>query len=125
MKKNALLILAASLLLLSTSCYYDELPAEEEIVIPPDATISFEEAVLPILVKYNCAGCHDGSLDPDLRAANAYDALVPAYVVSGDADASVFFQRLPGKSHPPVGGISLTDNEITTIEEWINRGALE
>ena len=124
MKKNALLILAVSLLLFSNSCYYDSLPPEDDIEIPPDATISFEEAVLPIIAKYNCAGCHDGSLDPDLRAANAYDALVPDYVVSGNAAASVFFQRLPGKNHPPVE-ISLSNNEITTIEEWINRGALE
>ena len=124
MKKNALLILAAILLLLSNSCYYDELPAEEEIQISPDDEISFAETVLPIIAKYNCAGCHDGGQDPDLRANNAYDALVPAYVAD-DADASVFFQRLPGRgNHPPVN-ISLTDNEITIIEEWINRGALE
>ncbi|MBT8321582.1 MAG: hypothetical protein KJO90_07935 [Eudoraea sp.] len=124
MKKNALLILAGCLLLFSTSCYYDELPPEEQIEISPDQEISFAADVLPIIAKYNCAGCHDGGQDPDLRANNAYDALVPQYVTAGDAANSVFFQRLPGKSHPPVN-ISLTDNELTTIEEWINRGALE
>lgn len=124
MKKNALLILAAGLLLFSTSCYYDSFPPEEEIDFSPDEDISFQAEVLPIIEKYNCAGCHNGSRDPDLRAQNAYDALVPEFVVEGDAEASVFFQRLPGKDHPPAG-ISLTANEITTIEEWINRGALE
>jgi hypothetical protein len=124
MKKNALLILAGCLLLFSTSCYYDTLPPEEDIEIPPDATISFEEQVLPIIINYNCATCHNGSQDPDLRAGNAYGALVPDYVVAGDAAASVFFQRLPGNNHPNVG-FELTDNEVTTIQEWINRGALE
>ena len=124
MKKNALLILAGSMILFSTSCYYDTLPPEEEIEIPPDVSISFEEAVLPIISSYNCAACHNGTQDPDLRADNAYNALVPEYVVAGNAQASVFFQRLPGNDHPPVG-FSLTNNEITIIEEWINRGALE
>ncbi len=124
MKKNALLILAGMLLLFSSSCYYDSLPPEEEIEIPQDQVISFEADVLPIIEKYNCTQCHNGGQNPDLRAANAYEALVPSYVVAGNAEASVFFQRLPGKSHPPVG-INLTANELTTIEEWINRGALE
>lgn len=125
MKKNIHLILAGCLLLFSTSCYYDTLPPEEDIDIPPDATISFEEQVLPIIINYNCATCHNGTQDPDLRAANAYGALVPGYVVADDANASVFYQRLPGRGNHPNVGFSLTNNEIAIIEEWINRGALE
>ncbi|MEJ2163431.1 MAG: hypothetical protein P8X60_08990 [Robiginitalea sp.] len=124
MKKKALLILAGSLLLFSTSCYYDSVPAEEDIEIPPDQEISFEESILPIIESYNCAQCHNGSTSPDLRSENAYNSLVPDYVVAGDADASEFFQKLPGKDHPSVG-FSLTNNEISLIESWINRGALE
>lgn len=124
MKKNALLILAGMLLIFSSSCYYDSLPPEEVNEIPQEQVISFEADVLPILEKYDCAQCHDGGLDPDLRAQNAYNALVPDYVVAGDAGASVFFQRLPGNDHPPAG-ISLTGDEINIIQEWINRGALE
>ncbi len=124
MKNKSLLILAGLMLLFGSSCYYDSLPPEEEIDIPQEQVISFEADVLPIIEKYNCTQCHNGGQNPDLRAENAYDALVPAYVTAGDADASVFFQRLPGKSHPPVG-ISLTNSELTIIEEWINRGALE
>ena len=113
------------LLLLGTSCYYDTI-IEEEIEIPPEGgVISFAADIQPIHDKYNCASCHNGSRDPDLRAGNAYDALVPDYVVDGDAEASTYYQRLPGRgNHPPVG-ISLTSGEIDLIAEWINRGAEE
>ena len=122
--KKALLILAGSVLMFGTSCYYDSAPAEEDIPIPPDDDISFEESILPIIESYNCAGCHNGSTPPDLRSENAYNSLLRDYVVPGNAEASVFFQRLPGKDHPPVG-FALTNNEISLIEAWINRGALE
>ena len=123
MKKKALLIKAVSLLLFGTSCYYDSAPAEEELP-PPEDDISFEESILPIIESYNCAGCHNGSTPPDLRSENAYNSLLRDYVVPGDAEASVFFQRLPGKDHPQVG-FGLTNNEISLIEAWINEGALE
>ena len=124
MKNTIRQILVGCLLLLSTSCYYDTAIEEEIELPPPDEGISFEESVLPILASYNCAQCHNGNTAPDLRPDNAYDALVPDFVVAGDAEASVFFQRLPGKDHPGVG-ISLRSSEIALIAEWINRGAEE
>lgn len=128
MKKNALLILAAMLLLLSNSCYYDTLPPLEEIEFNPGIEDTFNEDILPILSKYDCAQCHNASLAPDLRPQNALNSLIQdGFVVPGDAAASVFFQRLPGNTgsdHPPVG-ISLTASEISTIENWINGLDLE
>ena len=125
MKKKALQILAGCLLLLGTSCYYDTLVEEEFVPLPPDEDISFAESIQPIHDKYNCASCHNGSRDPDLRAENAYDALVPDYVVVGDAEASTYYERLPGRGNHPPAGITLTGSEIGLIAEWINRGAEE
>ena len=124
MKKKALQFLAGCLLFFGTSCYYDTAIEEEIDIPPPDQGISFEERILPILNSYTCTQCHNGDRAPDLRPENAYDALVPDFVVAGDADESVFFQRLPGKDHPSVG-FSMTNSEIDLIEEGINRGAEE
>ena len=103
MKKKALLILAGCLLLFGTSCYYDTKIEYDDGdngggVPPPEDEISFAESILPIIEDYNCAGCHGGGLAPDLRSENAYNSLLNGYVVPNDAEASVLFQRMPGKT---------------------------
>ncbi|MCO5725415.1 hypothetical protein [Robiginitalea marina] len=125
MKKKALLILSGCLLMFSASCYYDELVAEELPDIPDGEEISFAQDIEPLFSQdgKDCTRCHDGSTDPDLRIGRAYNALVPDYVVAGDAAASEFFQKLPGRGHPFDVGFALSAQEIALIGAWIDRGA--
>lgn len=109
----------------SASCYYDELVAEELPDIPDDTEISFAQDIEPLFVQpgKDCTRCHDGATDPDLRTGRAYNALVPAYVVAGDAEASEFYQKLPGRGHPFDVGFVMSPEEIALIGAWIDRGA--
>lgn len=117
-----LIILGVSLFM--TSCYYDtvlELPPDNGGVIPTD--VSFATDIQPLFTA-KCANCHDGSIaNPDLRAGNAYNDIVPQHVVAGNAEASNFFNKLPGNNHPIDAGFSLSADEIALIKAWIDEGA--
>ncbi len=126
MKKLLLIVLTVNLCLMCVSCYYDEAIEVEIPEIPPDEEISFSEDIQPIFVQdgKNCTTCHNGTVaNPDLRVGNAYNAIVPDLVVPGNAEASVFYQRLPGNNHPVEAGFLLNTNEIALIKAWIDRGA--
>ncbi len=125
MKKYLSYILGFLLTSLSMSCYYDELVEEVIDDIPDDVSISFAADIEPLFSQggKDCTQCHNGATDPDLRAGNAYDALVPDYVVSGNAEDSELFQKLPGRGHPFDVGFSLNADEISLIKAWIDRGA--
>lgn len=119
MKKLLKIVLVSSLSLLCFSCYYNELPEE----IPPEVpdVVSFSNDILPIFSQ--CTGCHNGTIaNPDLREANAYNALVPDYVTPGDADNSSLYNTLPGNGHSPIS-FTLSSDEIALIKAWIDRGA--
>lgn len=122
--QNGLLLIG---LCLTYSCYYDQAIEEAPIPdIPSDQPISFTQDIEPLFSRSgkDCTACHNGSVqNPDLRAGNAYNALVPDYVNPGDAEGSVFYQHLPGNNHPFDVGFTLTGNEIALIKSWIDRGA--
>jgi hypothetical protein len=122
MKKifQILLIVCAGLAM--NSCYYDEL---QEKVIPelpsdPDdpnyVEIKFGAEIQPIFTN-SCVGCHNASRNPDLRAGNAYSALVPQYVTASNADASPLYVKLAG------GHQNVSTANLTLIKTWINQGA--
>lgn len=119
MKKLFNIVLVSCLTLLCFSCYNDEFPLEEEVIIDPDVEVSFANDITPIFVSNNCAQCHNASLDPDLRAGNEYASLVPNYVTAGNADASLLYVQLAVNNHRELDAESLA-----LIKEWINRGAL-
>ena len=124
--KNRKLLLVGSSVLLCFSCYYDELVKEEIPVLPPDQEISFQADIEPLFSQSgkDCTACHNGTVaNPDLRTGNAYDAIVPDLVVAGDAEGSVFYNRLPGNGHPFDVGFVLNTDEIALIKAWIDRGA--
>lgn len=122
--KNRKLLLAGSALLLCFSCYYDEYPEKVIPDVDPETPISFSTDIEPGLQK--CTGCHNGSFHPmDLRTGNAYNSIVPNRVVAGNAEASRFYQYLPGlpgTEHPNVD-VVLSSVEIANIKAWIDRGA--
>lgn len=125
MKKYLSYILGFMLISFSVSCYYDELVREEIEELPDDVSVSFAADIEPLFSQggKDCTQCHNGSTDPDLRAGNAYDAIVPDYVVPGDAEASELYQNLPGRGHPFDVGFSLNADELALIKAWIDRGA--
>jgi hypothetical protein len=126
MKKIVLKGLIVGLCLICFSCYYDE--AVEEIIpeIPEEQTVSFSDDIQPIFIQEgkDCTTCHNGTVaNPDLREGNAYNAIVPDLVVPGNAEASIFYQRLPGINHPVEAGFLLNADELALIKAWIDRGA--
>ena len=128
MKKILKLISKATVLVLLlslTGCYYDDVLPEVEL--PPVDDVSFAADIQPILTT-NCAACHSGSLEPDLRAGNAYAALMGlpiGSIVPGDAEGSELFEMLNGGGDnpmPPDGPMSAA--QINLFKSWINQGAL-
>ncbi|WP_445382602.1 hypothetical protein [Robiginitalea sp. IMCC43444] len=113
--------------LMMYSCYYDEaLPAPPIPDVDPDTPISFRTDIEPLFSRdeTNCILCHNGAIqDPDLRVGNAYNAIVPTYVTAGDAEGSLFYQRLPGLGHTVETGFELSTADISLIKSWIDRGA--
>ncbi len=114
MKKLIRIIILVVFSFSMTSCYYDQI---EEVEIDPGTVIEFAADIQPIFAQ-NCVECHNENRDPDLRAENAYNSLVPEYVTQGNADNSELYSVLNG-GH---GNISTTD--LARIEAWINSGAL-
>ncbi|WP_372745438.1 hypothetical protein [Lutibacter sp.] len=120
MKKLLQIVLVSSLSLLCFSCYYDETIEEAVVEIPDTQVVSFASDIQTIFSK--CTSCHGGSINPDLREGNSYNALVPTYVTAGDADASRLYNYLPGNGHHDVS-VTLSATEIALVKAWINQGA--
>ena len=120
MKKLLKIVLVSSLSLLCFSCYYDEEVIVPDVILPPGTEAKFATDIVDIFESYNCADCHDASRDPDLRAGNEYDSLVPDYVTPGNADASELYTFLAVDGHRDVDA-----NSLALIKLWINEGALD
>lgn len=121
MNKLLKIILVLSFSLLCFSCYYDEVLERPDLPVPED--VSFQNEIQPIF-NTSCVACHNEDRDPDLRAGNAYAALINGnYVIAGDADNSQLYNDLPGVGHPVNVGFSLSDEDIALIRAWINEGA--
>ena len=119
MKKLLKIVLVYSLALFFTSCYYNELPEEADIVIPPETEVSFDDDIVPIFISYNCSQCHkSGGQSPDLSAGNEYNSLVPAYVNAGSSSTSKLYTVLAIDRHRNVDKES-----IALIKKWIDDGA--
>jgi hypothetical protein len=104
------------------ACTYDE-------VLPPDLDpgeeISFSQDILPIFDRScNGAGCHNGSgPPPDLRPANAYDALwTGGYIMLETPDQSDLYLWMTNVKGPmPPLATNPTDNAV--VLQWITQGA--
>lgn len=104
------------------SCYYDELQERiiPELPVDPDdpnyVEIKFATQIQPYFTA-SCAGCHNASRSPDLRAGFAYNAIVPQSVTAGNADGSPFYVKLVA------GHQNVSAENLTLIKTWINQGA--
>ncbi|MCG8306020.1 MAG: hypothetical protein MI975_01425 [Cytophagales bacterium] len=87
----------------------------------PD-NVSFETDIIPIFeAGCNNAGCHNGTIPPDLRADVAYLSLIGGgYVVPGtQAEDNVLYQSIDGGSMEAYA----TDLDRAYIKKWIDEGA--
>ncbi|CAK8994058.1 Uncharacterized WD repeat-containing protein alr2800 [Durusdinium trenchii] len=94
-------------------------------------SVSFERDVAPIFRKY-CAGCHSGEMPDGEISFESYADLQqgtadgPA-VLPGDTSGSLVLRLLRSTSDdrmPPEGEPRPSEEEITTLEQWIEAGAL-
>jgi hypothetical protein len=87
----------------------------------PDG-VSFESDIIPIFeTSCNAAGCHNGTIPPDLRANAAYVNLLGLkYVVPGTpAEENKLVQVIDGGSMT----VYATDLQRSYIKKWIDEGA--
>lgn len=87
----------------------------------PDGCTEVKEAALDIL-EANCAGCHANGqnqggfgyiLDED-------QLLTQGKIVAGNAAESPLYQRIANGSMPPAPLDPVADQDLATIQEWIN-----
>ena len=89
----------------------------------PD-NVSFETDIIPIFeVSCNTAGCHDGTISPDLRADAAYRNLDRGGYISepGVAENNVLYQVIDGGTMDAYA----TDLDRAFIKKWLDEGALD
>ncbi|HTI06973.1 MAG TPA: hypothetical protein VL832_00415 [Puia sp.] len=90
-------------------------------------TVSFGTDIIPIL-SASCgkSGCHNGSVSPNLMAANAYNSLVNGrYIDTGNPSNSIVYLWLTGKesSTMPLGASNNPSNINGLVLAWIKQGA--
>lgn len=94
----------------------------------PDATITFERQVRPIL-KSHCFHCHgeagkkEGGLDVRLRRFLVKGGDSGAAIKPGDGRNSYLLERVRAGEMPPGKDKKLTKKELKAIERWIAAGA--
>jgi len=119
--------MAAGMLMLgTTACVYETI-VPPVVEVPDD--VSFNDEIIPIFnASCNTSGCHDGSWNPDLIAANAYNSLLPdgegtssTYINLEDPASSLLYTKIaPGGSMEQFS----TPEETALILGWIQEGAL-
>lgn len=84
--------------------------------------VSFEADIIPIFeASCNDAGCHNGSIPPNLTADFAYVSLIGGgYVEPGNSEGSSLYQAIDGGTMQ----VYATDLERSYIKKWIDEGAL-
>jgi hypothetical protein len=116
------LIMASGIVLATTfSCTYDEvLPYTPD----PGAQVLFSQDIIPIFESScNSAGCHNGTQVPDLRPANAYDALWTGGYINTEVpeQSDLYLWMTAAKGPMPPLGTNPTNN--ATVLQWIQQGA--
>ncbi len=90
--------------------------------------VSFMNDVLPIL-QANCTRCHGTSRASSNLKVNTYANLMAGgdggvVVIAGDAAGSELVQFIETGQMPPQGS-NLSEQEILTIRDWVDAGALD
>lgn len=86
----------------------------------------FVTEVKPVLER-NCLRCHNGTALPGKLDLRSSDTITPGYIRPGKPDASLLVTAVSRKgTHPklmPQLPLSLTDDQIGVLREWIEDGA--
>lgn len=102
-------------------------------------TVSFSSDISPILSSRGClgSGCHGtpGGSGGLTMGSGSYAAVINAsgdngdIIVPGNANTSNLYLKVtaspPFGSRMPLSGTPLTDDQINSIRDWINQGALD
>ncbi len=117
------------LCLLFASCNSDKLP--EPVPADCDPIVTFDNQIQPIIER-NCSytGCHDGVDANPPGNFSSYEGMEPflnaeefeEFVIVRKDDA---VQGMPPSYAPAGRPQDLTDEELTTVQNWINCGYLE
>ena len=97
-------------------------------LVTASAQPRFERDIQAIFAA-NCFSCHGGTamIGLDLRTASSIlrGSHEGPVVVKGLAEKSLLYQKISGrKMPPPAFNLSLTDQQIRTVKEWIDGGCL-
>jgi len=122
MKKRMFFIATLAGVLMLASCAYnkEQLPAPEEVVVPPTnpsaAAVTYTSHVKTIMDN-NCIACHGSSGGVSLENYGQ---------VKAQADAGRILARsINGAGGPmPPSGL-MTQTTIDTLQLWLDQGALE
>ena len=133
--------IAASMLLLMAGCAKDEGPVliPRQPVPAGQVDTAYFSTEVATIFHAKCWLCHPPYGGMDLSPGEVYINLVmvtstnyaPAMrVVPGDVDASVLWHKVTGDGvygtmMPPPGYAQLTLEELQTIRDWIEQGALD
>lgn len=109
----AFIIMAGVILLASCEKYSFRV----ETVDPVDS-VHFNTVVKPLL-NDKCAGCHNGSKNPDLREANSYTSLTTGGYVNLPAETSRLYLKISSSSH---ASFTLPEEKLRILY-WITQGA--
>jgi len=125
-----LLILTVGLMFPWTGCKdMGVTPPPAPVYVDTLSTVSFQNNVLPIFVKFGCYDCHGGTnglvvhtVADLLRGGVHGPAIVP-----GHADSSLIMKKTsstpPFGDRMPQGGPYCSDSIRAVIASWINQGA--
>ena len=104
-------------------------PPPASVPVDTSSTVSFQNNVLPIFVKFGCYDCHGGTNGlvvhtvADLLKGGVHG---PA-IVPGKADSSLIMKKTsaapPFGDRMPQGGPYCSDSIRAVIATWINQGA--
>ncbi len=103
---------------LASCTYYEN--DYDPLVVPDD--LGFEAHIIPIFEgSCNNAGCHSGTIPPDLQRDVAYRNLIQGgYVTDTDvAENNILYQKIDGGSMEG----NATDLDRLYIKAWIEDGA--
>jgi len=102
-----------------------------QVILTGGENVSFANDVQPIFSS-NCTICHSGSGGLTLTSFEnlmAGTSIHGPVVTSGDGAGSIIIQKLRGTAgfggQMPDGEPALSEDLISTIETWINEGALD
>ncbi|PLX16915.1 MAG: hypothetical protein C0599_14440 [Salinivirgaceae bacterium] len=98
-----------------TACEYTPF---EPVVVEIEGDVDFEADVEPIFSDAGCTGCHNGGLNPNLTAGNAFQSLTSeAKYTDLNEPNNIYEKARPGNSHPA----NYSPEQAAIVLKWIEQ----